>query len=70
MFLVVFVFLLLCLFVRKQDYLKNNERMCMKLLPDYRGVSLAKEQSINFGGGLQSMTDYLVVLCHHYYMPI
>ena len=42
MFLVVFVYLFVCLFVRPQDYLQSNELICMQLLPE---VSQAKEQS-------------------------
>ena len=42
---VVLVCLFVCLFlilsVRQQDYLQNNERICMQLLPE---VSRAKEQ--------------------------
>ena len=38
----------LCLSVRKQDYLKINERICITLLSEVY-VSQAEEQSISFG---------------------
>ena len=34
LFVGVFVCLFVCLSVRKQDYLKSTERICMKLLPE------------------------------------
>ena len=46
------------------DYHPDHDPGCTDLHATFtRSVSKANEQSINFGGALQSLTDFLVLLC-------